>query len=69
MRSSGQGGRHEMVVDVAELVGLLAGSFGQGWGRKVLWWWAGMIEVSGCCEGGGSSRQSGDTAGAFIRPG
>ena len=31
MCSSGQGGRYEMVVGVAEVVGLLARSFGQGW--------------------------------------
>ena len=28
----------------------------------------GMIRVSGCCQGGGSSRQSGEAAGAFIQP-
>ena len=27
----------------------------------------GAIRVSGCCEGGGSGRQSGEAAGAFIR--
>ena len=36
--SSGQVGGYEMVVGVAEMVGLLAQSFSQGWGHRL---WAG----------------------------
>ena len=36
MHLSGQGGRYEMVVGVAKVVGLLAQLFSQGWGCKVL---------------------------------
>ena len=36
--SSGQVGGYEMVVGVAEMVGLLARSFSQGWGHGL---WAG----------------------------